>query len=176
MTIEDPQHPLVAAFGGADFRITDEIYGYGPPFDRARLRVLLSLDPARTNMGVPWINRRDNDFALAWVKLYGKGRVFNTSFGHMASLYSNPQMLQFYLDAIQFAAGDLNAPTEPRTERPARNVPALSRHRAWNLGSCLCSTGRPCRVGRATRRSGQCATAQSRAARRPQRSSPKTTS
>ena len=123
VTVEDRQHPLVAAFGGADFRITDEIYEYGPPFDRARLRVLLSLDPACTNMGVPWINRRDNDFALAWVKLYGKGRVFNTSFGHMASLYSNPQMLQFYLDAIQFAAGDLDAPTEPRTECPARNVP-----------------------------------------------------
>jgi hypothetical protein len=85
--------------------------------------VLLSLDPARTNMGVPWINRRDNDLALAWVKLYGKERVFNTSFGHMASLQSNPQRVQFYLDAIQFAAGDLNAPTEPRTERPARNVP-----------------------------------------------------
>ncbi len=123
VTNEDPQHPLVAAFGGADFRITDEIYEYGPPFDRTRLRVLLSLDPARTNMGVPWINRRDHDFALAWVKSYGEGRVFNTSFGHMASLYSNPQMLQFYLDAIQFATGDLSAPTEPRTERPKRNVP-----------------------------------------------------
>ena len=35
VTVEDPQHPLVAAFGGADFRITDEIYEYGPPFDRA---------------------------------------------------------------------------------------------------------------------------------------------
>jgi len=123
VTVEEPEHPLVAAFGGKDFRIADEIYEYGPPYDRARLRVLMSLDPARTNMGVRWINRKDNDFALTWVKAYGKGRVFNTSFGHMSSLYSNPQVLQFYLDAIQFAAGDLDAPTAPRAGRPVRHVP-----------------------------------------------------
>ena len=80
----------------------------------------MSLDPATTNMGARWINRKDNDFALTWVKPYGKGRIFNTSFGHMSALYSNPQVLQFYLDAIQFAAGDLEAPTAPRESRPVR--------------------------------------------------------
>jgi type 1 glutamine amidotransferase len=112
--VEEPDHPLVAAFGGQDFRLADEIYEYGTPYDRTKLRVLMSLDTARTNMSVPWISRRDNDFALTWVKPYGQGRVFVTSFGHMASLYANPQVLQFYLDAIQFAAGDLEAPTAPR--------------------------------------------------------------
>jgi type 1 glutamine amidotransferase len=120
VAIEEPDHPLAAAFGGKDFRIADEIYEYGAPYDRSKLRVLMSLDPARTNMGVRWISRKDGDFALTWVKSHGKGRVFNTSFGHMTALYSNPQMLQFYLDAIQFAAGDLEAPTAPRPDRPAR--------------------------------------------------------
>jgi type 1 glutamine amidotransferase len=124
VTVEEPGHPLVAAFGGKDFRITDEIYQYGPPYDRSKLRVLMSVDPATTNMGPRWIDRKQTDFALTWVKPYGKGRIFNTSFGHMASLYSNPQVLQFYLDAIQFAAGDLEAPTAPREGRPVRtNVP-----------------------------------------------------
>lgn len=118
--VEEPSHPLVAAFGGTDFRITDEIYQYGRPYDRAKLRVLLSIDPATTNMGVRWIDRNQTDFAVAWVKQYGKGRVFNTSFGHMAKLYSDPRVLQFYLDAIQFAAGDLEAPVAPRPERPDR--------------------------------------------------------
>ncbi|MHB8898967.1 MAG: 3-keto-disaccharide hydrolase, partial [Thermoguttaceae bacterium] len=45
-------------------------------------------------------------------------RIFNTSFGHITSLYWNPQLLQFYLDAIQFAAGDLDAPMEPRPGGP----------------------------------------------------------
>ena len=124
VTVEEPDHPLVAAFGGKDFLITDEIYQYGPPYDRSKLRVLMSIDPARTNMGPRWIDRKQTDFALTWVKPYGKGRIFNTSFGHMASLYSTPQVLQFYLDAIQFAAGDLEAPTAPRESRPVRkNVP-----------------------------------------------------
>jgi type 1 glutamine amidotransferase len=122
VTVEEPAHPLVAAFDGKDFRIEDEIYEYGPPFDRTNLRVLMSLDPARSNMGARWIHRTDGDFALTWVKSYGQGRVFNTSFGHMAQLYSNPQMLQFYLDAIQFAAGDLEAPMTPRAGRPERTA------------------------------------------------------
>ncbi len=124
VTVEEPSHPLVAAFGGRDFRIADEIYQYGAPYDRSRLRVLMSLDPGTTNMGVRWRDRKQTDFALTWVKSRGKGRIFNTSFGHMANLYSNPRVLQFYLDAIQFAAGDLEAPTAPRESRPiTRRVP-----------------------------------------------------
>ncbi|MFW6163558.1 MAG: ThuA domain-containing protein [Planctomycetota bacterium] len=124
--VEEPAHPLVAAFGGKDFRLADEIYQYGKPYDRRKLRVLLSVDVPRTNMGVKWIRwdeRSDYDFALAWVKAYGKGRVFYTSFGHRAQLYSNPQVMQFYLDAIQFATGDLEAPVEPRPDIPEKTGP-----------------------------------------------------
>lgn len=123
VTVEEPGHPLVAAFEGKDFRLADEIYEYGPPYDRSQLRVLLSLDPARSNMGVKWINRKDGDFALAWVKPYGQGRIFNTSFGHRTELFWDPRILQFYLDAVQFAVGDLEAPITPRSDRPARSVP-----------------------------------------------------
>ena len=121
---------------------------YGDPYNRSRLRVLLSLDPARTNMGVKWIRRTDNDFALAWVKSYGKGRVFNTSFGHRTALFWNPRLLRFYLDAIQFATGDLAAPTAPRKTAPVRNVPgtelAPDDHEAWaSLGhQCFWSGNR----------------------------------
>lgn len=123
VTVEEPGHPLVAAFGGKDFRIADEIYEYGPPYDRSRVRVLLSLDPARSNMGVRWINRKDGDWALAWVQEVGKGRIFNTSFGHRTELFWDPRILQFYLDAVQFAAGDLEAPAAPRHDRPKRSIP-----------------------------------------------------
>ena len=123
ITVEEPGHPLVAAFSGKDFRIADEIYQYGDPYDRSKVRVLVSLDPERTNMGVKWINRKDNDFALAWVKSHGRGRIFYTSFGHRADLFWDSQMLQFYLDAIQFATGDLEAPTAPRPDRPVKRAP-----------------------------------------------------
>lgn len=123
VVVEEPGHPLVAAFSDTRFRLADEIYQYGDPYDRSKLRVLLSLDTERTNMGVKWTRRDDNDFALAWVKSHGDGRVFYTSFGHRAELYWNPQLLQFYLDAIQFATGDLAAPTAPRAGRPPMRGP-----------------------------------------------------
>lgn len=123
ITVEEPGHPLVAAFSGKDFRIADEIYQYGDPYDRSKVRVLVSLDPERTNMGVKWINRKDNDFALAWVKSHGRGRIFYTSFGHRANLFWDSQMLRFYLDAIQFATGDLEAPAAPRPDRPVKQAP-----------------------------------------------------
>jgi len=121
--IEDPGHPLAAAYDGKDFRIADEIYQYGGCYDRSKVRVLMSLDPERTNMGVKWISQPNNDFPLAWVKAHGKGRVFYTSFGHRTELFWDARLLQFYLDAIQFAAGDLEAPTAPRADRPIWRVP-----------------------------------------------------
>ena len=121
--VDDPSHPLVQAYDGKDFRIADEIYQFGDPYDRGKLRVLLSLDTKRTNMGVKWIRRKDNDFALAWVKTHGKGRVFYTSFGHRTELFWDPQLLQFYLDAVQFVPGDLEAPTDPGPDRTAGRAP-----------------------------------------------------
>jgi len=117
--VEDPDHPLVAAFDGKDFRIADEIYQFSDPTDRkkpqdlSKVRVLLSIDKANTNMDVKWINRNLEKFPQAWVRSYGEGRVFYTGFGHRAALYQDPTVLQFYLDAIQFACGDLKAPTAP---------------------------------------------------------------
>lgn len=123
VTVEDPDNPLLSAFGGENFRIADEIYEYGDPYDRSKVRVLLSLDPARSNMGVKWIHRKDNDFALAWVKSFGKGRIFNTTFGHRTEIFWDSRILKFYLDAIQFATGDLVTPTEPGPEKPIRKIP-----------------------------------------------------
>jgi type 1 glutamine amidotransferase len=116
--LDEPQHPLNAAFGGKGFRITEEIYQFAAPYSRDTLRVLFSLDTSSTNMNVPWIDRKDGDFALGWVRSHGKGRVFYTAFGHRTELYWNPAILQLYLDGIQFATGDLQAPTEPGNKEP----------------------------------------------------------
>ena len=123
---EEPSHPLVAAYEGKPFRIADEIYSFGKPYDRSKLRVLQSIALDRANMGVrwiPWHERSDYDFALTWVKSVGKGRIFYTSFGHRTELFWDPRMLQLYLDAVQFVTGDLDAPTEPRPDRPVRKGP-----------------------------------------------------
>ncbi len=111
--VEEPGHPLVAAFGGEDFRIADEIYQFKTPYSRGKVRVLLSLNTNATNMEVKWINRKDGDFAIAWVREYGQGRIFYSALGHRTEIWWNPAILQFYLDGIQFATGDLEAPAKP---------------------------------------------------------------
>jgi type 1 glutamine amidotransferase len=112
--LDEPDHPLLHAFGGKPFRIAEEVFQFNEPYSREKLRVLLSLDTATTNMTVPWIHRKDGDFGLAWVRSYGRGRVFYSAIGHRTEIWWNPTILRFYLDAIQFAVGDLEAPTAPR--------------------------------------------------------------
>ena len=122
--LDEPNHPLLGAFEGKDFRLSEEIFQFREPYSRKKLRVLLSLDTSTTNMGVPWIHRDDNDFALAWVRPYGEGRIFYCAFGHRTEIWWNPTILKFYLDAIQFATGDLEAPTAPRpNDRPVKRAP-----------------------------------------------------
>ncbi|MHC4556902.1 MAG: ThuA domain-containing protein [Planctomycetota bacterium] len=121
--LDEPDHPLLAAFEGKDFRLAEEIFQFRDPYSRDKLRVLLSLDTSTTNMTVPWIHRKDNDFALAWIRQYDRGRVFYCAFGHRTEIWWNPKMLEFYLDAIQFATGDLEVPTAPRKDRPVKRGP-----------------------------------------------------
>ena len=113
--LDEPDHPLLAPFEGKDFRLHEETFQFRDPYSRDKVRVLMSLDTAKTNMTVPWIHRTDGDFALTWVKSEGKGRVFYTAIGHRTEHYWNPTLLKFYLGGVQFSTGDLEASTEIRT-------------------------------------------------------------
>jgi type 1 glutamine amidotransferase len=116
LKVEEPGHPVVAAFKEPFFIVTDEIYQFTVPYSRSRLRVLLSVDAAKTSIildRIGMVHRSDNDFAISWVKSYGKGRVFYCALGHDHEIFWNPVILQHYLDGIQFALGDLKANTTP---------------------------------------------------------------
>ncbi len=111
--IDEPTHPLAAAFGGKEFVVQDEIYQFKDTYSRARDRVIVSLDTTQTNMQKAGIHRTDGDFPMTWVKAYGKGRVFYCSLGHQHDIYWNPVVLRQFLDGVQFAIGDLKGPIEP---------------------------------------------------------------
>ena len=117
---DDPGHPLVAAFKGAPFMIKDEIYQLREPYSRATHRVLLSLDPATTDLQKNGVKRTDGDFAVSMIRTYGKGRVFYCSLGHNHDVFWNPAVLQHYLDGIQFALGDLKADATPNAQASAK--------------------------------------------------------
>lgn len=117
MKNDDPGHPVNACFEGQGFTIGDEVYLFWKVYSRKKLRVLLSMD--MTQMKDPkdvhdWIKGRpDKDYAISWVKTYGKGRVFHTTMGHAWGTYINPLFLRHVLAGTQFAIGDLEADASP---------------------------------------------------------------
>ncbi len=135
LRIEDPAHAITRAFAGATFELADEYFRFIDPYSRDRLRVLLSIDTARTDMAqgraFGSAVRPDGDYAVSWVKEYGRGRVFYCSFGHNPSVFRDPTVLRFWLAALQFTLGDLPAGTTPS----ARLTPAARAEEslAWRI-------------------------------------------
>lgn len=116
LKIEEPRHPVNAAFGGKGFSVTDEIYQFKEPYSRFSSRVLVSLDATKTDMTKKGMARPDKDYPVSWVHSFGKGRVFYCSLGHNKEIYANSTVLKHYLDGIQFALGDLKADATPRKD------------------------------------------------------------
>jgi type 1 glutamine amidotransferase len=111
---EDPAFPATKHLG-ASFPLTDEFY-QTQGYSREKMRVVLRLDVSKMapNTGV---RRTDGDFPLAWAKMYGKGRVFYSSFGHAAATWDNPAVATMYFEALKWSLGLSEADVTPRPYR-----------------------------------------------------------
>lgn len=117
LTVEDTGHALTTGvFDKPAFTFNDEIYEFRDPYDRKRLRVLISLNLDTSDTPGKSLKRKDGDYPVAWVKSHGRGRVFYCSLGHARSTFSHPAILKFWLRGIQFATGDIEADTAPGGE------------------------------------------------------------
>jgi type 1 glutamine amidotransferase len=101
--VEDTQHPATAHLGST-LAITDEIYQFRN-WSRDRVHVLLSLDLTSVNPRQPGVNRTDNDFALAWTRTAGAGRVFYTALGHDEAVWRDTRFQQHLLGGIRWVMG-----------------------------------------------------------------------
>ena len=107
VVVEDSSLPFMKMFP-PQFTIHDEIYQH-KDFSRDRVHVLARLDASKLDLANPKVHRTDRDFPVAWVKMYGTGRVFYSSFGHTVEAWDNPRVQQMYVEAIRWAtrlAGD----------------------------------------------------------------------
>jgi uncharacterized protein len=101
---EDPSFPAVRHFPKA-FVKYDEIY-QPKDWSRDKVNVLLSLDPAKLDYANNRrIHRTDHDFAVAWAKMYGKGRVFYSTLGHTEESWSDPDIRKMYFEAVRWVLG-----------------------------------------------------------------------
>jgi sugar phosphate isomerase/epimerase len=123
-------------FAGNGFEMTSEFFRFHEPYSRHRVRVLLAMDTKKSDLshlkpGDPSL-RADHDYALAWIRRYGRGRVFYSTIGHQEQIFEDPNMQRFYLAAAQFVLGDLAVPTTPS----AKLSPAVVAQEklGWKIG------------------------------------------
>jgi uncharacterized protein len=102
---EDPVHPATRHLAPA-FQITDEIYQFRN-FIREQVHELLRLDNNSVNLSVPGVNRTDGDFALAWTRSFGSGRVFYTALGHREEVWQDKRFQQHLLNGIRWTMRDV---------------------------------------------------------------------
>ena len=101
--VEDQAHPSTSHLG-ASFRIDDEIYQFRR-WSRDAVNVLLSLDVTSVDLTAPGIKRTDQDFALAWTRREGAGRMFYTALGHRPEVWDDARFQRHLLEGIRWAMG-----------------------------------------------------------------------
>jgi uncharacterized protein len=102
---EDPSFPATRHFPAA-FTKYDEIY-QPKSWSRDKVNVLLRLDESKLDYkaGGDRVHREDHDFAVAWSKMYGKGRVFYSTLGHTEEAWQDPDIRKMYFEAIKWTLG-----------------------------------------------------------------------
>src|SRR5205814_3464403 len=141
--VEDPDHPAMRGLAPS-FRIFDEIYQLRD-FTRDRTRVLMTLDTNSVDLGADGVHRSDGDFALAWSRLYGQGRVFYTALGHFDSTWRDERFERMLLNALLWLTRQVDGDGGPRGATPVINdggvADAIAPGRALTAGAYIAIYG-----------------------------------
>lgn len=147
--VEDPDHPAMRDLAPS-FEIVDEIYQLRD-FSRDRTRVLMTLDTSTVDLGAEGVHRTDADFALAWSRLYGQGRVFYTALGHFESTWRDERFQRMLLNALLWMTGQVDGDANPRGGSPVINdggvADAMTPGRALTAGSYISIYGQNLTTG-----------------------------
>lgn len=104
-----------AHFPGMEFKtgdsFKDEYYAL-KDFHADQAHVVLSLDTTGLDMTRPSVHPGDS-LALAYAKMYGKGRVFYSTFAHAPASWDDPRVRDLYMGAIKWALGLTDADVTP---------------------------------------------------------------
>jgi type 1 glutamine amidotransferase len=122
LKVYDKDNPIVRPFNYEDLPFREEYYRFEDQgngrlrWDNVRVLLIVDLDekvPASTDK--PWTGykRPDKVYPVAWIREYGKGRVFYNSMGHMNETFMKPEIVGHFLAGIQYILGDLDANATP---------------------------------------------------------------
>ncbi len=117
LVVEDPAFPGMKAVPAA-FSMRDEIY-QAKNFSRDRVRVLMRLDENKLDLSNKNVRRTDRDFAVIWVRNYGKGRVMYNGLGHLEAVWDRPDIQKMVVEHMKWLMGMTPGDATPRP-RPAQ--------------------------------------------------------
>lgn len=112
LNLVEPNHVLLKAFEGKPFTHLDEPYLFNKSYADKNFRPLLEIDMETLDPKAQQAMKGDRRY-VSWIKSHGKGRVFYCSPSHRPETYERQSMLQYYLDGIQYALGDLKCDDSP---------------------------------------------------------------
>jgi uncharacterized protein len=95
------------------FEHTDEYYQI-KDFSRKDAHVILRLDVSHLDLNNSRVHHHDQDFPLAWAKMYGKGRVYYSALGHDPSNWDERAVQEMYFEAIKWALKLTDADIAPQ--------------------------------------------------------------
>jgi type 1 glutamine amidotransferase len=105
--VEDQTFPAMQHFPKY-LRLFDEMYS-PREWSRDKVNVLMRMDETKLDYVKPQYGvqstRPDKDQAIAWSKMYGKGRVFYSSFGHTKEAWDDPAVRKMYLEGVKWVIG-----------------------------------------------------------------------
>jgi type 1 glutamine amidotransferase len=111
--VEDPKFPGADAFGTAPFEFYEQRAVWIKPYSREKSRVIMRLDPDKLSPK-DLARQPDADFQVVIAREYGKGRVFNTGWGHYDETWDDPRFQKMMFAGIKWAMGMTPADASPR--------------------------------------------------------------
>ena len=117
--VEDPTFPGLGDLPRS-FTKTDEIYQI-KDYSRDKVRVLVRLDASKLDLSAKGVHRKDGDFAVAWARSYGKGRVLYNGMGHQGEAWESPDARKMWLGMVQWTMGLVPGDATPRP-MPAQEI------------------------------------------------------
>lgn len=113
IVVERPDFPAMKGWV-TGMTLTDEHYQMrAAPYSRDNVDVLARLDPRGVDLTNPGVHRADRDFPVAWIKRYGKGRVFYSGLGHTDESWGDPRVQSMVLEGIRWALGSGSGEVRP---------------------------------------------------------------
>jgi len=107
----DKNHPLVKAFKGKGLTHIDEPYFFKNAYFDYDFKPLLYMEVDKIEGLREEVDEKV--IYVSWIKRYAKGRVFYSAPGHNAQSLDNPDLLQYFLDGMQYVVGDLKCDDSP---------------------------------------------------------------